>query len=209
MKRYTLRPLRSPAKFVFYGMLISWAVGIVHWGIVQSQILRLNLGGYHCGETYSGIWAIHEINEITRKTFTPDEWKQRDSRLFGISYGWPIRSIGVVAERGSKIWPNGRNERVFIGIDLSHLWKPLPFQQVSDRAFPLYPLIYQSLLSGMIYGTLLWGGLAAWRQYKRRSEVLPCAHCHYELAGNSSDRCPECGNTQTATVKANAPVMPS
>jgi hypothetical protein len=41
---------------------------------------------------------------------------------------------------------------------------------------------------------LLLSGLIGWRQWKHRPKAGHCPACRYNLTGNTSGRCPECGS---------------
>ncbi len=74
------------------------------------------------------------------------------------------------------------NQKCFV------LPNPGPIREFRSIQIPLWPVV---LIPLIVFG----------RQFARRPRYIPghCAHCGYNLTGNESGVCPECGDTESAT----------
>lgn len=51
--------------------------------------------------------------------------------------------------------------------------------------------LFLGLLAGIMAGAVVYG--LRWRALRRRPQFPACRYCGYNLTGNTSGRCPECG----------------
>ena len=101
-------------------------------------------------------------------------WARDGSRFSGVDPGWKVGRVGDLLIRW---WPMIHTIRWWPTIDTS---PPAKFSVVT---IPLWiPLVVVAIPTGFL-----------WRRERRRTPPGHCPHCRYNLTGNVSGVCPECG----------------
>ena len=126
---------------------------------------------------------------------------------YELRMGWPLHCL-----RGgytTHSYASGDAIRNTYGV--IPVWRPVaywgPGRQfgLSLVGLPLIPDWPAFLTSVLLYGALTFAGATAWRSARawRRRRRGKCVACGYELTGNTSGICPECGEpTATGTRTA-------
>jgi hypothetical protein len=123
----------------------------------------------------------------------PDDPPAQDM-LIAVASGWPCLSMAGVHDlpgpgrgrlTGSAVWLDS--------LDFEKLFFKWPR---GVRVVPLRPLARGSALNTLLYAAawwpLLFGLGAARRKFRRRAGR--CPRCRYDLTGNTTGVCPECGS---------------
>ena len=130
---------------------------------------------------------IASVNSFDPTELSQDEWreKERNLKLFSIDStecGWPLASMRV--DLASESWglpPKWNTRRG--GWQMGRAW------------IPNEPVVLGMLLNTIFYAALLWLPFAALGRVRRRRRIKRglCPACAYDLRGNDSKTCPECG----------------
>ena len=139
-------------------------------------------GGVLCCALIVGLWVVSEF-----RTFV---WKHDDSH----------RSTGMILEPGGiEYWINPGADWIDENSDWGILrsvpeptWADYWEASFASNGFrcPFWiPLVLIALPTGFLF----------WSDHRRRMRAGCCGKCGYDLTGNTTGRCPECGAT---TAKA-------
>jgi hypothetical protein len=112
------------------------------------------------------------------------------------AYGWPFRSGRAVVRRNIYEVPGVRNRSnrfaIVTGIKCLEQpnGEPLPY-----KTLPIKPILAGFVANSVMYASALWLLLFAPGQLRRhlRHKRGRCIKCGYDLRGNFSAGCPECG----------------
>jgi hypothetical protein len=91
----------------------------------------------------------------------------------------------------------------FTGVHVMACCLLLQLVTVIDPEHGLEPLGW-ILVFAVLFPAPLWGGLWAWLHVRRYNRLRPpwsCSNCGYDLTGNASGTCPECGTCIVAEGK--------
>lgn len=177
--------MRAVWRRLLVGVPMAWCIALAHWVLVNTGVIYSGPGRWMIEEDMSGMSAFEWLVNVTG----PEE---RETRFFGMGFGWPWPTLAVVTAEVTE--PNiFRPDRIYVGLDLSRFWPRPTNAQLDIRTVPLYPLIGQSVVSGLLYGTVWCLIVDVRRARSRRRIVRPCGHCGYDTAGVLSSKCPECG----------------
>ncbi len=165
----------------------AWAAPVPDgWPATASPIAARGLG---LTDTNSSSWGNVPADA---------ERKRGDSEQWVLSAGWPRRSLFCerhrVRTRGPSLFsvPYPAPESWTEGLSIPE-W--VPWQERDFRYLPTRPIWAGFAINTVFYGGavgLVWFGLGAARQAVRRWRGR-CVNCAYDLRGNTSGVCPECG----------------
>lgn len=179
------------------GGALTVAVGTIH-GVVSHVRAMDYYGGLPQGRVYIRYRAV-DGTLVELMDFQP-----ASDCLDG-----PVWDALLAAERDQREYSFANYEERALGIPrpvVRYWWRGRqacrPREGLDGRAGPDLPLIleYRMHWPGLVGNTATWGAagllvlrVPAWLRYCRRRRRNLCATCGYDLHGNVSGRCPECG----------------
>jgi hypothetical protein len=118
-------------------------------------------------------WASQQRDRCVRFAWGESvvTWTRGGARIIGVSSGWHAHRL---ITPGIEWWPTIQT------------YSPLraPPRRFISVAIPLWiPLVVVAIPTGFL-----------WRRERKRPRPGHCPHCRYDLTGNVSGVCPECGD---------------
>ncbi len=167
------------------------------WSI--AYLKQRGLGRVISSQDNFEVWANRQTAEValphwSRLQVPSREWKKTniiDEQE--TASGWPMYAMSWTARHSLYVSLDRRSIRsdVIYGLEIE---PPGSFGE-SQRALPLHPLWRGFAINTVFYAAILWlltlGPSAARRTIRRRRGH--CLNCGYDLRGDFSAGCPECG----------------
>jgi hypothetical protein len=127
-----------------------------------------------------------------------------------VAFAWWCGEIGSLAYREGAASPEVIDRAAKIQAILLSVLHVLAFPLATEaRPASWYLVVSNSLLCGASMAALLAALCAIMRRFKRNIGPACCSMCNYDLTGNVSGVCPECGSDATARAakKPGAPAV--
>jgi hypothetical protein len=111
-----------------------------------------------------------------------------------VAYAWAFGEIGKLAYREGAASPESIDRAEKVGQVLLSVLQVLTFPLAISASPPFWcPVLRNSLLWGASIAAFLSAVLFVLRRFRRRTLPGYCSMCDYNLTGNTSGVCPECG----------------
>ncbi len=134
----------------------------------------------------------------------------RLSYTWVIAAGWPCRCVASMGERRSQTGLDGSWGAETPEWERGRFTLPTTFlpgkRWPSALTLYWYPLWPGLLANAALYGLLIWLSFFTCGRLRRtlRHRRGRCIHCGYDLRGNSSEACPECGTPRNSGTRGRA-----
>ena len=179
-------------RFLAFGVLATYAIGLGHWALVESGARpRPPARAYDYNDEEA--WLARRIDGLLTGG---KNWDDLEG-CAAVGYGWPMRSVASLFN--DKVLPGrGRTVLVMAGIDLRARWPAAVGGGDHQRVVPTFPLIHQTAVNSAFWSIAAYLAFASARWWRRRgSNAVPCSRCGYDLSATPPDDvCPECGTAR-------------
>ena len=117
-----------------------------------------------------------------------------------------LGTLAFISEGGSYaafFWEGGHGKRWSWGAyakrcGAARAARSLVHFRCAKRHAGFYEVVVPQWIILGLFGVLPAARIARWRRLRRRAGVNTCRHCGYDLTGNVSGVCPECGQRGAA-----------